>query len=82
MTWFVFAYRVDDRPDEHELEEFASADEAQVYAVQNLALMLRCSDSRSATVDVGAASGARIRWLGGYEVEPESCPRWRSGWVA
>jgi hypothetical protein len=82
MAWFVFAYRVGDQPDEHELEEFASADEAQVYAVENLALMLRCSRDRTAAVDVGAAAGARIRWLGGYEVEPESRPRWRAGGIA
>jgi hypothetical protein len=82
MAWFVFAYRVGEQPGEHELEEFANAGDAQAYAVQNLALMLRSSGDRTATVALGAAAGARIRWLGGYDFQPERRPRWQSACAA
>ena len=77
MGWFAFSYRIGDRPEEHELEEFAAAGDAQRYAAQNLALMLEGSEDPAGTVAVGAAAEARVQWLGVYEVERRTLPRWR-----
>ena len=77
MGWFAFAYRIGDRPEEHELEEFAAAGDAQRYAAQNLALMLEGSEDPAGTVAVGAAAEAQVHWLGVYEVERRTLPRWR-----
>jgi hypothetical protein len=77
MGWFALAYRIGDRPEEHELEEFPAAGDAQRYAAQNLALMLEGSKDRAGSVAVGAAADAHIHWLGVYEVESQALPRWR-----
>jgi hypothetical protein len=77
MGWFALAYRIGDRPEEHELEEFPAAGDAQRYAAQNLALMLEGSEDREGTVAVGAAAETHIHWLGVYELENQALPRWR-----
>ena len=77
MGWFAFAYRIGDRPEEHELEEFPAAGDAQRYAAQNLALMLEEGRDRAGIVAVGAAAEAHIHWLGVYEAEHPAMPRWR-----
>ena len=59
MGWFAFAYRIGDRPEEHELEEFPGAGDAQRYAAQNLALMLEGGEDYMGSVAVGAAADAR-----------------------
>ncbi len=77
MGWFAFAYRIGDRPEEHELEEFAAAGDAQRYAAQNLALLLEGGEDHAGSVAVGAAAEAHVHWLGVYEVEHQALPRWR-----
>jgi hypothetical protein len=77
MSWFAFAYRIGDRFEETELEEFPAAGDAQRYAAQNLSLMLEESQDRAGTVAVGAAADAHVHWLGEYEVERPALPRWR-----
>jgi hypothetical protein len=77
MGWFAFAYRIGDRPEEHELEEFPATGDAQRYAAQNLALMLEGGEDPAGTVAVGAAVEAHVHWLGVYEVERRTLPRWR-----
>jgi hypothetical protein len=76
MGWFAFSYRIGDRPEEHELEEFPAAGDAQRYAAQNLALMLEDGEDSTGSVAVGSAAGAHVQWLGVYEVEREALPRW------
>jgi hypothetical protein len=77
MGWFAFSYRIGDRPEEHELEEFPGAGDAQRYAAQNLALMLEGGVEHMGSVAVGAAADAHVHWLGVYEVERPALPRWR-----
>jgi hypothetical protein len=77
MGWFAFAYRIGDRPEEHELEEFPAMGDARRYAAQSLALMLEGSDDGAGTVAVGAAAEAHVHWLGVYEAERQALPRWR-----
>ena len=77
MGWFAFAYRIGEGFEETELEEFPATGDAQRYAAQNLALMLEGSEDRSGTVAVGAAADAHVHWLGEYEVERRTMPRWR-----
>jgi hypothetical protein len=77
MGWFAFAYRIGDGFEETELEEFAAAGDARRYAAQNLALMLEQSEDRTGSVTVGAANEAHVHWLGEYEVERRTLPRWR-----
>ena len=77
MGWFAFSYRIGDRSEEHELEEFPAAGDAQRYAAQNLSLMLEESEDPAGSVVVGAAAGANVQWLGVYEVEGWASPRWR-----
>jgi hypothetical protein len=77
MGWFAFSYRIGDRPEEHELEEFQAAGDAQRYAAQNLSLILEDGEDTAGTVAVGAAAGAHVQWLGVYEVERQTLPRWR-----
>jgi hypothetical protein len=76
MSWFAFSYRIGDRPEEHELEEFPAAGDAQRYAAQSLALMLEGSEDPAGSVAVGAAAGARVHWLGVYEAGRRALPRW------
>jgi hypothetical protein len=78
MGWFAFSYRIGDRPEEHELEEFPGAGDAQRYAAQSLALMLEGGADQMGSVAVGAAADAHVHWLGVYEVERQALPRWRS----
>jgi hypothetical protein len=77
MGWFAFEYRIGNRPEEHELEEFPAPGDARRYAVQNLALMLEDGHDQAGSVAVGAAADADVHWLGVYEVERETMPRWR-----
>jgi hypothetical protein len=77
MGWFAFAYRIGDRPEEHELEEFPAAGDARRYAAQSLALMLEGKDGAVGTVAVGAAAEASVHWLGVYELQGRAVPRWR-----
>jgi hypothetical protein len=77
MGWFAFSYRIGDRPEEHELEEFPGAGDAQRYAAQSLALMLEGGEDHMGSVAVGAAADAQVLWLGVYEVERQTLPRWR-----
>lgn len=76
MGWYAFEYRIGNRPEEHELEEFPAAGDAQRYAAQNLTLMLEDGEHAAGAVAVGAAVEADVRWLGVYEIERESLPRW------
>ena len=77
MGWFASSYRIGDRPEEHELEEFPAAGDAQRYAAQNLSLMLEEGEDPAGSVAVGAAAGACVQWLGVYEIERLASPRWR-----
>ena len=77
MGWYAFEYRVGDRPEEHELEEFPGLGDARRYAAQSLALMLEEGDDGIGAVAVGAAVEADVLWLGVYEAERETMPRWR-----
>ena len=77
MGWFAFSYRIGDRPEEHELEEFPGPGDARRYAMQNLALMLEDGEDHAGYVAVGAAAEADVHWLGVYEVERQAHPRWR-----
>lgn len=77
MGWFAFEYRIGDRPEEHELEEFPAAGDAQRYAAQNLALLLEGGEDYAGSVAVGAAADAHVHWLGVYEAERRALPRWR-----
>jgi hypothetical protein len=77
MSWYAFEYRVGNRPEEHELEEFPATGDAQRYAAQNLALMLEDGEDRAGSVAVGAAAEADVHWLGVYEIEGQTLPRWR-----
>lgn len=65
MRWFAFAYRIGDRPEQHESEEFPAAGDAQRYAAQNLALMIEDGEDQAGSVAVGAAAEAQVHWLGG-----------------
>lgn len=76
MGWFAFAYRIGDRPEEHELEEFPAAGDAQRYAAQSLTLMLEGSEDPAGSVAVGAAADAQVHWLGVYEAGGRALPRW------
>jgi len=78
MGWYAFEYRIGDRPEEHELEEFPATGDARRYAAQNLALMLEGGEGSAGSVAVGAAVEADVRWLGVYEGERETFPRWRA----
>lgn len=77
MGWYAFEYRIGNRPEEHELEEFSAPGDARRYAVQNLELMLEDGDDPTGSVAVGAAAEADVHWLGVYEVERQAMPRWR-----
>ena len=78
MGWYAFEYRIGNRPEEHELEEFPATGDAQRYAAQSLALMLEDGEDLAGVVAVGAATEVDVRWLGVYEVERETLPRWRA----
>ncbi|MGZ3274700.1 MAG: hypothetical protein ACXU82_00540 [Caulobacteraceae bacterium] len=77
MGWYAFEYRIGERAEEHELEEFPATGDAQRYAALNLALMLENGEDRAGSVAVGAAAEASVHWLGVYEIEGETSPRWR-----
>jgi hypothetical protein len=77
MGWFAFEYRIGNRSEEHELEEFPAPGDARRYAAQSLALMLEDGQDHAGSVAVGAAAEADVHWLGVYEVEREASPRWR-----
>lgn len=77
MGWYAFEYRIGNRPEEHELEEFPAPGDARRYAAQSLALMLEAGHAPVGTVAVGAAADADVHWLGVYEAEREAMPRWR-----
>ncbi|HEY4031413.1 MAG TPA: hypothetical protein VGM25_13770 [Caulobacteraceae bacterium] len=77
MGWYAFEYRIGNRPEEHELEEFPAAGDARRYAAQSLALMLEDGLDQLGTVTVGAAAEADVLWMGTYEAEREAMPRWR-----
>ena len=76
MNWYAFEYRIGNRPEELELEEFPATGDAQRYAAQNLALMLEGGEDRTGSVAVGAAAEASVHWLGVYQIEGETLPRW------
>jgi hypothetical protein len=78
MGWFAFEYRIGNRPEEHELEEFPAAGDARRYAAQSLALMLEDGEDVIGSVAVGAAAEADVQWLGVYELERQALPRWRA----
>jgi hypothetical protein len=77
MGWYAFEYRIGNRPEEHELEEFPAIGDARRYAAQNLALMLEGGDDLAGSVAVGTAVEADVHWLGVYEVERTALPKWR-----